>query len=134
MKTPGRLTFNKNERLCSIKLIDSLFETGKHDKTPPFRLTWLRFRDVLPVPAQVVFIIPKKSFPKAADRNLLRRQMREIYRQNKHLLVRVCVRTGVQVALALQFNGKKQIPYRETERKIILLLQRLMETLSADDQ
>lgn len=78
-------TFKKTERLCSEKLINSLFDR----KNPvnqtvfafPFRVVFQK-NETLANP-QVLFSVSRRNFKKAVDRNLIRRRMREAYRLNK---------------------------------------------------
>lgn len=76
-------TFSKEERLCSIKLIDKLYHDGSSFLLYPFRIIWLP--ETLPseTPVQVLISVPKKKFKRAVDRNLLKRRIREIYRLQK---------------------------------------------------
>src|SRR5436190_16664548 len=116
-----RFTFGKEERLCSRKIIDDLFINGKSFNDFPFRALWM----VSPLPSgqplQVVFIVPKRNFKKAVDRNRIKRQMREIFRHHKHLLAETCQEVNKQVALVLIFNGKNRLLYSGMESKIIII-------------
>jgi ribonuclease P protein component len=132
MAVTKQLTFGKDEKLCSTKVIESLFDSGKSFSVFPFRIVWDFHK--LKAPVQVVFIVSKKNFRMAVDRNRIRRQIREIYRHHKHELFEWCVRENKQVALMVVYNGKKRPEFREIESKIIVILRRLVETLRGDDQ
>ncbi|MCQ2196397.1 MAG: ribonuclease P protein component [Bacteroidaceae bacterium] len=93
--------FPKSERLCSKKLIEALFEGGhKSLSAYPIRAV---FMPIAPNPsdgstpiqpttsaptplAQVMMSVSKRHFKHAVDRNRVKRQLREAYRLNKHLL------------------------------------------------
>lgn len=75
--------FKKEERLCSKKLIDALFQKGVTNGVYPIKVVHLKTELDLPYAAQVMFVVPKKSFKKAHDRNKLKRRMREAYRKQK---------------------------------------------------
>ena len=94
-----RKTLKKEERLCSIKVIDTLFDR----KNPanegvfayPIRAVFQKRMVVkneekedieVNNGSQVLFSVPKRQFKHAVDRNTIRRRMREAYRLNKSLL------------------------------------------------
>jgi len=81
-----RETFDKSERLCSTKVIASLFESGNIFYSSLFKVVWGRSPVTLPGPAQVAFSVSKKGFPLAVTRNLIKRRIREAYRKNKKTL------------------------------------------------
>ena len=77
------LSFQKQEKLKSKKLIEQLFKEGKSITKPPFRLVYLQINHRGNKPLQVGFSVPKRNFKLAVERNLLKRRMREAYRLNK---------------------------------------------------
>jgi ribonuclease P protein component len=79
-----RYSFVRTERLKSKDSISKLFKEGEF-----FRKKFLALK-FLPVRGEpihkVAFSVPKRRFPKAVDRNRLKRRMLEAYRLNKNLL------------------------------------------------
>ncbi len=77
-------SFHKHERLKSKKQIDFLFKHGKHSNASPIKIIYL-LQDVTVTNTnnKVMFVVPKKLFKNAPDRNKLKRRMRESYRLNK---------------------------------------------------
>ena len=127
-------TFTKAERLTSKKIIDSLFDLGISFAVKPLRIIWLESKLKGAYPVQVVIVVPKKNVPRAVDRNLIKRRMREAYRQNKEILYEYLSRAGKQYAMAIVFTGTSPVVYEEIEGKIILSLQRLVEVNEEGDK
>ncbi len=82
-----RYTFNKGERLCSKKSIDTLFRSGASIMAFPLRIQYLLTRCDDNNPVKVLFSVPKKRFKRAVKRNIIRRRMREAFRLNKHMII-----------------------------------------------
>ena len=122
-----RQTFRKEERLCSKKIIKTLFEDGSSLTVHPFRLVWLKTVLKTEYPVQITISVPKKNIAKAVDRNKIKRQMRESYRKNKNILYKYLYNKDKQYAMALIYTAKDEIDYKEIETKIILTLQRFLE-------
>ena len=122
-----RQTFRKEERLCSKKIIKTLFEDGSSLTVHPFRLVWLKTVLKTEYPVQITISVPKKNIAKAVDRNKIKRQMRESYRKNKNILYKYLYNKDKQYAMALIYTAKDEIDYKEIETKIILTLQRFIE-------
>ena len=75
-----RFTLSKQERLSSLKDIDLLFTQGKSFVKYPVRLIYQAVAREDKTPASVVFSTSKKKFPRAVDRNRIKRLLRESYR------------------------------------------------------
>ena len=83
----SRYTLSKNERLKSLKVIRNLFEHGQKFKTTPLIIYYhfheMKNSDADPFPLKMGVSVGAKYFRKAVDRNLLKRRMREAFRQQK---------------------------------------------------
>ena len=84
-----RYTLAKAERLCSKKLIERLF-SGGNNSFPAFPLRvvymWISSEEGT-TDVSMMVSVPKKRFKHAVDRNRVKRQVREAYRLNKHVLL-----------------------------------------------
>ncbi len=119
-------TFKKEERLCSKKMIESLFRQGHSFVEKPFRVVWRKVEHEMASPVQIAISIPKKRVRKAAARNRLKRQTREAYRQHKHAYYDFVEQAGGKTIMMLIYTGSETANYWEIEEKIILILQRLV--------
>lgn len=82
----GKFTFHKEERLSKKKLIEELFEKGSSFYFFPFKVFFMSNPDQTVAFHQLVISVSKRNFKRAADRNLIKRRIREGYRLNKVLL------------------------------------------------
>lgn len=111
-------TFKKEERLCSFSLIDKLFAEGKSFVKYPFRVVYLQLPDDANQPAQVMMSVAKKRFKRANKRNLIRRKMKEAYRQQKHLLYESLNDNNKKIAFAVMYLPTEILTYTEIEKGI----------------
>jgi ribonuclease P protein component len=119
-------TFKKKERLSEKKIIQDLFDKGNEFFISPFRVLWNCCPSERPIEAKILFAVSNKNFKKAVDRNRIKRLLRESYRKNKHILYDTLAGRNENLMIILQYTGKTILTYKETEAKIILILQRLL--------
>lgn len=125
-----RFTLSKSERLSSRKAIDSLFEEGQGLSKHPIRVVW-RTVDPDPMrlsPIQVMFSVPRRKFPRAADRNRVKRLMREAYRLYKPTFTRQ-VDTDMHLDLALIYTGHEIKPLDLIQKQLVLALEAMVNQL-----
>ena len=103
----------KKIRLCDNMLIDALFEKGEKLQSGPLICKYLES-----VNFQVGFSAPKKLFPRAVDRNQIKRHLRESFRMHyKEILGENPKGYGYFI-----FKGSVNTSFKETEKVMIAVL------------
>lgn len=118
----------KSERLSGKKAVSLLFEEGRSFYVPPLRIIY-RFEDRGASPASMLVSVPKRIFKRAVDRNLLKRRIREVYRQNKTELYGKLEAENKIMHLGIQYNKKEILSYTEIETAFKNALGQLMAEL-----
>lgn len=122
-------TFKKEERLCSKKVIDKLFDDGKSIFVFPLKIVYLETSLSSSSKVQAAFTVPKRNFKKAVQRNLIRRKIREAYRLNKTNFYNELGET--QLAVFFIYTGKKSAEYHTIEEAIKKGLQKMALEVSS---
>lgn len=116
----------KAERLSGKSTIDRLFKEGRSFAFAPFRVIWLlSSTPTSSAKVSVLVTVPKRSFRKAVDRNLIKRRVKEAYRLNKNIVLPVLSANSDTLMFALVFTGKEIPDFETIQSKILLILQRL---------
>jgi ribonuclease P protein component len=109
-----RFTFPKKEKLVGDKIIKELFDKGSSFYLFPFKVYVKPNKDSSKQFHQVLFSVPRKSFKRAVDRNLLKRRMRESYRLNKNLLPET-----PNLLIAYIYNAKEILTFAQIQERLI---------------
>ena len=118
-------SFRKDEILRRKKLIDRLFAEGTPFFIFPFKIFWLITPTESVHPAQILISVSKRAFKHATDRNRIKRQIREAYRNNKHVLYDRLVNYNTQGIVAFLYTANHQLPSEEIDAKIKAIIKRL---------
>ena len=142
--TTSKYSLPQSERINSKKQIDRLFRGGgsKAMTASPLRMVYMadsRQTDSQPSDghqpmAQMMVSVPKRYFKRAVKRNYVKRQVREAYRLNKHILVNhLTQKADKTVSLCFIWTSDRLLPTAEVMKRMANLLTRLVEKLSAND-
>jgi ribonuclease P protein component len=122
-------SFRKDEILRKKKLIDRLFADGSSFFIYPFKIFWLATPVESQFPAQILISVGKRAFKHAVDRNRIKRQIREIYRQHKHDLYHHLEKQHQQGVIAIIYTANVHLSSEDLEIKIKAVLKRLFTEL-----
>ena len=117
--------FPKSERIVRQKLVEALFTESRSRSVSAFPLRavyCLQASAAVESPVQVLVSVPKKRLHHAVDRNRTKRQIREAWRHNKHLLdvAALPADRSLLVAFVWQADALKATPTIDTCMKTIL--------------
>ena len=120
-------TFSKEERLCSKRLIESLFHNGSSFVVYPYRVVIQQHPEALTdYSAQSIISVSKRRFKHAVDRNAIKRKIRECYRLQKGAqLYPFLEEKSLNLTLALQYVGKESLAYSVLTEKMGVVIQRI---------
>jgi len=121
-----RDTFEKSERLCSRKIIGTLFEEGNIFYISLFKVVWNNSQSSSSGPAQVAFSVSKRGFRLAVTRNLIKRRMREAYRKNKNFLYDHLISHNIKIAFVVILRGNAVPDYLTIEKSIKEMINKLI--------
>lgn len=119
------LGLKKVERLCSKKSIDALFagSDSKSLSAYPIRAV---YKNTEEAGIRILVSVSKRRFRHAVDRNRVKRQLREAYRLNKHVMDTIKARPlGMDIAF-IWLTDKHQ-PSSLVARKMIALLEKIVQ-------
>ncbi len=119
------LTFHKEERLCSQKIIGELFTSGESFLAYPLKVVFMKTDLFQDYPVQAAFTVSKRNFKRAVKRNLLKRRMREAYRTNKLSFYSEIAAKNLHIAVMFVFVGKELIEFPAIEKGMISAFKKL---------
>lgn len=126
-----KFSFRSVERLKSKKIIEQLFQSSSSFSVPPLQV-YYKIEEVnafVQSRASILISVPRKNFPRAVDRNHLKRRMREAYRLNKHLLSDALNELNRNCVLGFVYMGKEKFSYKEIESSVQEALEKIKSKL-----
>jgi ribonuclease P protein component len=122
--------------MVSLKLIEALFGGGCSQSVAAFPLRavyMLSERQPDDAPVQLLISVPKKRFKHAVDRNRVKRQVREAFRQHKDLLNRAIPDTH-RLLLAFIWLSDEHRPTKEVSQRVVGLMRRIGEKVEVKNE
>ena len=121
-------TYKKSERLCNKKLTENLFKYGKSISEDFFRIVYINVESQDAILRSQI-IVPKRNITKAVDRNFIKRQIRESYRKNKHIILDFLKKHNKSLNFAIIFQESSAKKTILVEEKIKEIFNRLVITI-----
>ncbi len=118
--------FRKPERLCSRKSIGKLFSDGNSLFNYPFKILWLENNIDSPVVARMAVSVPARKVKKAADRNRIKRLVREGWRINKKNLYESGAFQNRSIDIILVYVSDRVYDYELINKSVIELIDKLI--------
>ncbi|WP_333862436.1 ribonuclease P protein component [Chitinophaga sp.] len=128
-------SFNKEEKLKSRKMIETLFREGKAFSIFPYRVIFMPASlttDKYPV--QAGFSVSARKFPHAVDRNRIKRLGRETYRLQKQVLYDALTANSRQMAVFFIYLDKKTPDFASLQPKFSVILEKLAREAGRKEQ
>ena len=121
-----RYTLSKEERLSWKRYIDQLFAKGQSFVAFPLWVVYLPVEEDLLAPVSILISVPKKKFKRAVKRNLIKRQIREVYRVRKYTLIDPLVEKNSRMLVAFLYLDKEIRSFAEMEKAMTKALTTLV--------
>ena len=128
--TSSSFSFSREEHLKSRKRIANLFAEGRAVKSFPLRAQFnfveaLDNRKIL----QIGFVVSKRSFKNAVDRNRIKRQMIEVFRLNRERLMQILEEESCYVDVMLIFVHREHISFEQLVKAWTKLESKLIDEI-----
>ncbi len=124
-----RYRLGKKHRLRSSLAIARLFDEGKGFFKFPLKVRYLVLDTETEPGLSCAFVVPKRSFKKAVDRNQIKRHMREAFRLNKHVILDE-MRSGEKIEMIWIYADRRILPSRVFVKAALQIFNRLVKEKS----
>ncbi len=118
-------TLSKEERLCSRKVLEELFNGGHQSVSVyPIRAVFMTSEQM---GGRIMVSVSKRYFKRAVKRNRIKRQLREAYREQKELLLPLD--SGLDIAFL--WTSGEMMPSEKVFQKMHNILCRIHESITS---
>lgn len=133
METHKTFGLSKSERIHSRLAVESLFSDKKSSVAVyPLRVVWRvneQPKDVTFPYVRILVSVPKKRFRHAVDRNRMKRQIREAFRLNKHLLSNHLIGSNRYIDIAFISIADRPAETSKVQKSVAKALLHVVDTL-----
>lgn len=123
-------SFSKNEKLCSKKNIQTVFEKGEKFTSYPFFFVYILSNEPVQTSVKVLISVSKKKFKRAVDRNRIKRLCRESYRLNKNILYDNMNEKAREVHLTIHYIANTELPFDTIHKNMQKALTQLVNEVN----
>jgi ribonuclease P protein component len=120
----GSFSFDKSERLTSRKIISALFQSSFSFGKSPIRFLWKVDKRKTET-CKVLIAVPKRKFKNAAQRNRIKRLIKEAYRLNKGDLTPFFEEKGISCQLGIVYISSEMPRFNTINKHIQRLIERM---------
>ena len=125
-----KYSLGKEERLKNGLAIQDVLKNGSAVSEFPLKIYWsISWDHRQKFPVRVAIAVPKRRFKRAVDRNLMKRRIRESYRQNKHLIYDPLMKKDLKIVMIILFLSDEFIPFNNLYARTRELLRKLANNL-----
>jgi len=92
----------------------------------PVRMNWVDSSELTTEPLKVAFVVPKRSFNKAVDRNTLKRKMKEAFRLNQTNLLNALTESDQKFSMLFIYQAKNKMSFHQIEKAMQKGIKKMM--------
>lgn len=130
MPSKGSYSLGRKERVTGRTLVQTLFKGGASRSMSyyPLRAVYCLMDEM--APARILVSVPKRCFKRAVKRNRVKRQVKEAYRRQKHILdERLEALANKSLVIAFIWLDDKLRESNEVDKKVENILKRINEKI-----
>ncbi|MFT6715588.1 MAG: ribonuclease P protein component [Saprospiraceae bacterium] len=125
-----RFTLNKSQKLKGVKAVRALFTDCLIATSFPLKAVYT-FNKRSVADFKVGFSVAKRKVNKAHDRNRIKRNLREVFRQNKSLLL-VDNEIKYQISVMFIYLGEKTIKQQVLKEKMEEVINKINNNINRE--